>query len=131
MEQLAFQMKSAMQSNEQEQQEEDMDALRQLLENIVQLSFDQEALMDDLAAPHQGSALGGASAARRSKLRDDAKVIEDSLFALSKRVPQLQSIVNREMNAVNDNMDEAMETSARREPTNATNPWRPTNNSTP
>jgi hypothetical protein len=41
------------------------------------------------------------------KLRDDAKVIEDSLLALSKRVPQLESIVNREMNAVNDNMDEA------------------------
>ena len=29
------------------------------------------------------------------------------MFALSKRVPQLQSIVNREMNAVNTNMDEA------------------------
>jgi hypothetical protein len=42
MEQLAFQMKSAMQSGAQEQQEEDMDALRQLLENIVHLSFDQE-----------------------------------------------------------------------------------------
>jgi hypothetical protein len=50
MEQLAFQMKSAMQSNEQEQQEEDMDALRQLLENIVQLSFDQEGTMMDLCA---------------------------------------------------------------------------------
>jgi hypothetical protein len=48
------------------------------------------------------------------KLRDDAKVIEDSLFALSKRVPQLEAIVNREMNAVNGNMDEATAPAGRR-----------------
>jgi hypothetical protein len=109
MEQLAFQMKSGMQQGEKEQNEEDMDALRQLLENLVQLSFDQEANMDDL----------GRTAARdphlldigrqQKKLRDDAKVVEDSLFALSKRVPQLQAAVNREMNAVNENMDQARE----------------------
>jgi hypothetical protein len=46
---------------------------------------------------------------QQKSLRDDAKVIEDSLFALSKRVPQLQAVVNREMNLVNENMDEARE----------------------
>ncbi|HQW39594.1 MAG: DUF4175 domain-containing protein [Flavobacteriales bacterium] len=107
MEQLAFQMKSAMQSNEEEQSEEDMDALRQLLENIVQLSFDEEALMEDLATTSTKDPRFVDHGRTQRKLRDDAKVIEDSLFALSKRVPQLQSIVNREMNAVNDNMDEA------------------------
>ena len=107
MEQLAFQMQSAMQSNAQEQQEEDMDALRQLLENIVQLSFDQEGLMEDLSTTATKDPRFIEQGRTQRKLRDDAKVIEDSLFALSKRVPQLQSIVNREMNAVNGNMDEA------------------------
>ena len=107
MEQLAFQMKSAMQSNAQEQQEEDMDALRQLLENIVQLSFDQEGLMEDLGSTSTKDPRFIEQGRTQRKLRDDAKVIEDSLFALSKRVPQLESIVNREMNAVNSNMDEA------------------------
>ena len=45
---------------------------------------------------------------QQKKLRDDAKLVEDSLFALSKRVPQLQAMVNREMNLVNDNMDQAL-----------------------
>lgn len=36
-------------------------------------------------------------------------MVEDSLFALSKRVPQLQAAVNREMNQVNENMDRARE----------------------
>ncbi|MEO8590572.1 MAG: hypothetical protein ABI432_14445 [Flavobacteriales bacterium] len=107
LEQLAFQMKSAMQSGAEEQQEEDMDALRQLLENIVQLSFDQEALMEDLGTTNVRDPRFVEHGRTQRKLRDDAKVIEDSLFALSKRVPQLESIVNREMNAVNANMDEA------------------------
>jgi hypothetical protein len=107
MEQLAFQMKSAMQSNAQQQQEEDMDALRQLLENIVHLSFSQEALMTEMASTDTKDPRFTVQGRTQRKLRDDAKVIEDSLFALSKRVPQLQSIVNREMNAVNENMDEA------------------------
>ncbi|MBK8498986.1 MAG: DUF4175 domain-containing protein [Flavobacteriales bacterium] len=107
MEQLAFQMKSAMEGSAQEQQEEDMDALRQLLENIVQLSFDEESLLDNVGSTSVKDPRWVEHGRSQRKLRDDARVIEDSLFALSKRVPQLESIVNREMNAVNDNMDEA------------------------
>ncbi|MBK7944672.1 MAG: DUF4175 domain-containing protein [Flavobacteriales bacterium] len=106
MEQLAFKMQSAMQSAEQEQQEEDADALRQLLENIVHLSFEQESLMNAAAATSIRDPRWVQHGRVQRKLRDDAKVIEDSLFALSKRVPQIQSVVNREMNSVNDNMDE-------------------------
>ena len=109
MEQLAFQMKSAMGANEQEEHEEDMDALRQLLENIVELSFDQEAALNDLNRTAAKDPHLVDIGRQQKKMRDDAKVIEDSLFALSKRVPQLQAAVNREMNAVNENMDQAME----------------------
>ena len=108
MDQLAFEMKSAMESSAEEQQEEDMDALRQLLENIVQLSFDQERVMDEVATTSTKDPRFIEQGRTQRKLRDDAKVIEDSLFALSKRVPQLESIVNREMTAVNGNMDEAL-----------------------
>ncbi|MCB9168781.1 MAG: DUF4175 domain-containing protein [Flavobacteriales bacterium] len=109
MKQLAFQMQSGMRNGEQQQHEEDMDALRQLLENIVQLSFDQEALMKDMQNTSSKDPRFIEIGREQKDLRDDSKVIEDSLFALSKRVPQLQSIVNREMNSVNSNMDEAME----------------------
>lgn len=108
MDQLAHEMRSSMQSGAEEQQEEDMDALRQLLENIVQLSFDEEQLMNDVTTTTTKDPRFIEQGRTQRKLRDDAKVIEDSLFALSKRVPQLESIVNREMNAVNGNMDEAL-----------------------
>ena len=46
---------------------------------------------------------------QQRKLKDDAKMIEDSLFALSKRVIQIQSKVNQEISAINLNMEEAMD----------------------
>ena len=109
MEQMAYQMRSSMESAQQQQQEEDMDALRQLLENIVELSFDQERVMADLTATAPRDPKFVDVGREQKKLRDDARVIEDSLFALSKRVPQLQSIVNREMNLVNSNMDQSVD----------------------
>jgi hypothetical protein len=108
MDQLAQQLESAMEAGAEEQQSEDMDALRQLLENLLHLSFEQEALMADVGHTHIRDPRFVEQGRKQRKLRDDAKVVEDSLFALSKRVPQIQSVVNREMNAVNDNMDEAV-----------------------
>lgn len=108
MEQMAFMMESAMQAGQQEQQQEDMDDLRQLLENIVHLSFEQESVMTTTAGMNTKDPRFVDLGRTQRKLRDDAKVIEDSLFALSKRVPQLEGAVNREMNAVNSNMDRAV-----------------------
>src|SRR5688572_8199063 len=39
------------------------------------------------------------------KLKDDAKIIEDSLRSLAKKVFQIQSFVTREVNLMNENMD--------------------------
>ncbi|MCB0430741.1 MAG: DUF4175 domain-containing protein [Flavobacteriales bacterium] len=88
---------------------EDLQALRALLENLVQLSFDQENLMDRLVKVDRNSPSYVAINQEQKKLKDDAKMIEDSLFALSKRVMQIEPIVNREISAVNMNMEKAME----------------------
>lgn len=45
---------------------------------------------------------------QQRKLKDDAKVLEDSLFALSKRVPQIQSMVNQEIASINRNAEQAI-----------------------
>ncbi len=104
MQQMAEQMQQMMKAGAEEQQQEDMDALRVLLENIIQLSFDQEDLMADIKTTSKSDPKYVAHGQMQRKFKDDARIIEDSLFALSKRVPQLQAIVNREINQVNDNM---------------------------
>lgn len=112
MEEMAQKM-GALQAQAQ-QQGEDMDAMRQLLDNIVHLSLEQEKLMESYKKTNQQSPEYVKMAQQQKKLKDDAKMIEDSLFALSKRVVQLQSVVNKEINAINANMEKTIEFMAER-----------------
>lgn len=108
MKQMAAQMELAMESGEQEQQEEDMAALRALLENIITLSFDQEEVMSKFQTiDHKDPNYKNLGHTQR-KLKDDSKMVEDSLFALSKRVPQISAAVNHEINLVNEYMEKAL-----------------------
>ena len=104
MEAMAQQMEQMMAAEEEESAEEDMDALRVLLENIIQLSFDQEDLMGDVKTTSKDDPKYVKHGQTQRKFKDDARIIEDSLFALSKRIVQLEAIVNREINLVNENM---------------------------
>lgn len=87
---------------------EDMDALRQLLDNLLHLSFEQEELMEDYKKIDRTSPEYVTMTQHQKKLKDDAKMIEDSLFALSKRVVQLESTINREIAAINNNMEKTI-----------------------
>lgn len=108
MEQMAQQMEAMMQQSEEEAMEEDMDALRALLENIIQLSFDEEGVMAQLKTTSDNDPLYIAHGQTQRRLKDDAKMIEDSLFALSLRIPQLAPAVNREIGLINHHMDKAL-----------------------
>ncbi len=88
---------------------ENMEDLRFLLENLIQLSFDQESVMENLKETNINDPKYFTYAQRQKKLKDDAKIIEDSLFALSKRIIQLEATVNREVGAINHNMLKAIE----------------------
>jgi hypothetical protein len=100
------QMQAAMQ---QEQQSEDIDKLRNILENLVQLSFGQESLMGELSKAKTNDPQYFKINQKQKKLQDDSKMIEDSLLALSKRVPQIQAVVNKEISSINMNMAKAVE----------------------
>ena len=98
---------SAMQQEAQDSGE-DMDALRQLLDNLLHLSFEQEDLMETYKKMDRKSPEYVSITQQQKKLKDDAKMIEDSLFALSKRVVQLQSSINKEIGAINNNMEKTI-----------------------
>lgn len=98
-----------MQEEMEEEQAEDLDALRQLRDNLISLSFDQEKLMEEVKSVKNHSPYYVELIQRQKKLSDDAKMIEDSLFALSKRQPKIQSVVNREMSQINENIDKSID----------------------
>jgi len=98
---------AAMQSQAQNSGE-DMDALRQLLDNLLHLSFEQEELMENYKKMDRKNPEYVKITQQQKKLKDDAKMIEDSLFALSKRVVQLESTINKEIAAINNNMEKTI-----------------------
>ncbi|MBL4652026.1 MAG: hypothetical protein JKY53_04045 [Flavobacteriales bacterium] len=98
-----------MQQEMQEKQAEDIEALRQLRDNLIALSFDQEQLMKEVKTIKNHSPYYVELIQRQKKLSDDAKMVEDSLFALSKRQPKIRSVVNREMTQINENIEKSID----------------------
>jgi hypothetical protein len=109
MQQLAQQMEQMQMDSESESASEDMNALRALLENILTLSFEEEGLMAELKLTDEQDPRYVAHGQAQRKLKDDAVMVEDSLFELSMRIPQLASAVNREIGLVNRHMTKALD----------------------
>ena len=99
--------------------EENMEDLRALLENLLTLSFDQESVLSEIKQTNINDPKYVLLGQEQVKLKSDAKMIEDSLFALSKRIEQIQPVVNKEMNQINDGIDNALSYIGERKTRNA------------
>lgn len=108
MKKLAAEMKNMQAQMAQEQQMEDMNSLKQILDNLLYLSFEQEKLIGDFKSINQFDPQYAVFAKKQGDLRDQAKIIEDSLQALSKRQIALESIINKEILEINYNMSKTI-----------------------
>ncbi len=115
MKAMSDKMQSAMEQMEQNQNEEDMQALRQIMENLMTVSFAQEDLIKETQKIKTNNPQYTKLAQKQKKLQDDAKMIEDSLLALSKRNPTVSASINREISAIEMNMAKSIEALAERQ----------------
>ncbi len=109
MKDMASQMSSQMKAGNMAQMQEDMAMLRQLLENLVTLSFDQEQLMTDFGNTEVSTPRYVALVQDQYKIKDDFKVVEDTLQALSKRVSQIESYVQDKVSDIKVNLNKSIE----------------------
>jgi hypothetical protein len=109
MKKMSEKLAKMQQAMEDEAEGENIEKLRGILENLLQLSFGQEALMGELSKAKNTDPQVFKINQKQKKLQDDSKMIEDSLIALSKRVPKIQAVVNREISAINMNMAKAID----------------------
>ncbi len=109
MKQMSQQMSGAMQAGQMEQMQEDMEALRQLLENLVGLSFDQEDLIDEFEVTEINTPRYVDLVQEQFKLKDDFRLVEDSLRALAKRVYQIETFVTDKVGEIKGNMNESID----------------------
>lgn len=109
MQEMAQAMAAMMEMQEMEQMEEDMKALRQLLENLVGLSFDQEKLIDHFNKAEINTPRYVDLVQQQFKIKDNFRLVEDSLQALSKRVFQIETFVTEKVSEIKGNMRDGLE----------------------
>jgi hypothetical protein len=109
MQQLSKKLK---QDNEEQKGEEtnlSAQQLRELLKNLVNSSFDQEKLMQTFRSTSTSDPKYVTLSQQQKDIKDNLKTAEDSLYSLSKRVPQIQSTVNEEISSINDHINKAID----------------------
>jgi hypothetical protein len=116
MQHMAQKLSEMRTENQIRQNEENIQDLRQILDNLLTLSFEQEDIMKSFKKVNQSDPKYIQLAQKQVKLKDDSKVIEDSLVALSKRVFQIRSFVMRELAEMNFNLKEASQAIKLRQP---------------
>lgn len=108
MKKLAQQMKDNQQEGEQQENQANAEELRRLLENLLSTSFEQEKVMLALRRMSNNDPSYVTNVQQQNTIKDNMKTIADSLFALSKRVPQIESVVNAEVEKINFNISKAI-----------------------
>lgn len=109
MEQLGKKLETMQSSMQMEQMQEDLGNLQSILSNLIEMSFDQEQLMADLKQVNQSDPAFVVLSQEQLTLKEDSKIINDSLIALSSRVMAIASFVTRELNEMNQHMDTSIE----------------------
>ncbi len=109
MQQLAQQMKEQQQAGAEEEDKVNAQELRKLLENLLSTSFEQEKVMVALRKMGTSDPSYVLQAQKQNMIRDNMKTIADSLYSLSKRVPEIESSVNTELEKINFNIGKAID----------------------
>ncbi|WP_160130171.1 DUF4175 family protein [Kordia antarctica] len=109
MQRMSKAMQSSMQMSGEEGMKEDAEMLRQILDNLVLFSFDEEKLMKGFQEIDNTNASYASKLKRQQELRKMFEHVDDSLFALSLRQPKISEQINGEITDIYFNIDKSME----------------------
>ena len=109
MKQISKKLENMQSSMQMQQMQEDLGDLQAILNNLIELSFDQENVMKDFKKVNQSDPAFITLSQEQLTLKEESKIINDSLLALSSRVMAISSFVTRELNELNQNMDASIE----------------------
>ena len=102
MEQLANEMQIELLEQEEEELEEDYAVLRQVLDNLVQISFKHEANLLRISKMSNRSSQIGDALREMVSIQDNMKPIEDSLNALARRQTAVKPFIQKEVTKINE-----------------------------
>lgn len=114
MQEMQQQMENMQESMMMEMDMRNIESLRQIIHGLIKLSFDQESLIKQFGELQANDPRFNSLAQRQLKLKDDVKVLEDSLLALSKRDEMMGSFITREVNELDDHLNKAIDANRER-----------------
>lgn len=109
MQQMGQKMQQMMQSSQSTENKVNIQELRQILQNLLKSSFDQEKIMVDIKKTDINDPSFITLGQKQREIKDNLKMVEDSLFSLSKKVPQIESTVNKEIQNINQQITESLD----------------------
>lgn len=109
LEELAFSMDQMLKNNKKKENEVNIDDLKQILENLILLSFDQEKIMNALAKTDYNNPLINQLKINQKSMQTRVEFVKDSLYSLSKRTPEITPVINKELLALEKNVGYSFE----------------------
>ncbi len=109
MKQMSKAMQMQMKSGQMESIEEDAKMLRQIVDNLVVFSFQQEDLMETFKKIEYGNPIFGKKLNVQNDLKTNFEHIDDSIFALSLRQPMIGTQINTSLTEIQYNIDKSLE----------------------
>jgi len=109
LKELGRQMENKMQSGSKETLQEDAQALRQILDNLVLFSLKQESLMNSINVLKETNTNLSVYLKQQNDLKAVFEHVDDSLFSLSLRQPKLTEQINTNVNDVYYNINKSLE----------------------
>lgn len=106
---MAFSMQQMLNSNQMQQNMENIQNLKQILKNLLVLSFDQEDVLRGVSTTSGSDPVLIRLTRKQRDLMTQSEVIKDSLYALANRAPQIGNVVNNELMAMTINLNRSSE----------------------
>jgi hypothetical protein len=105
---MSKKLQSSMDGMESQKNEENLSMLRQILENLVRISFDQEDQMKRTKTINKADPKYLTLIQDQNNLKEDLGSVEDSLYQLGKREIMIKPFILKEIGLINNNIAEAV-----------------------
>jgi hypothetical protein len=110
MKELSQKMQESMESSEMAQMNEDVKTLRQITDNLLAYSNGQEDVMKQFKSTRSASPSFNKNIKIQQNLKQQFKHVDDSLFAMSLRNPQITEEFTKQVGNVEYSINSAIET---------------------
>ena len=109
MKQISQQMQQSAMMQQQEQLEADAETLRQILDNLIVFSFEQEDLLNEFKVIQQSNPRYAGRLKEQSNLRENFRHIDDSLYMLAMRNPMVNEVITDKLTNIEFDIEKSIE----------------------